>query len=81
MSIRSIFSATLCIIGVCFSYTQNSYAVQVDEQAIVNPGSEWLSYGRDYQEQRFSPLKQLNRENVAELDLAWSFKFSTARGM
>ena len=53
----------------------------VNQQTIANPQSEWLSYGRDYQEQRFSPLTEINRDNIDELDLAWSFKFSTARGM
>ncbi|MFT6711937.1 MAG: quinohemoprotein ethanol dehydrogenase, partial [Arenicella sp.] len=81
MSIRSILSLTLGLCGFAFCCTQTAYAVQVDGRAIANPVSEWLSYGRDYQEQRFSPLKQLDRENVAQLDLAWSFKFSTARGM
>ncbi len=41
---------------------------------------EWLSYGRDYGEQRFSPLDQINAENVGELGLAWSYDFDTARG-
>ncbi|MDX1915922.1 MAG: PQQ-binding-like beta-propeller repeat protein [Methylophilus sp.] len=35
---------------------------------------EWPSYGRDYTNQRFSPLKQINRSNVQQLDLKWSFK-------
>ncbi len=41
---------------------------------------EWLSHGRDYGEQRFSPLTQINAENVSELGLAWSYDFDTARG-
>ena len=52
-----------------------------NESSIIDPGTEWLSYGRTYREQRFSPLDKINRENVDELDLAWSFKFDTARGM
>ncbi len=32
---------------------------------------QWLSYGRDYSEQRFSPLKQINAGNVSQLSLAW----------
>ena len=47
----------------------------------MNPGGEWLSHGRTYREQRFSPLDSVNRDNVDELDLVWSFKFDTARGM
>ena len=53
----------------------------VNQTTIMDPGSEWLSYGRTYREQRFSPLNEINRDNVDELDLAWSFKFDTARGM
>ena len=56
-------------------------ATVVNEASITNPDGEWLSYGRNYKEQRFSPLNKINRDNVDELDLAWSFKFDTARGM
>ena len=41
---------------------------------------EWLSYGRDYGEQRFSPLTAVNAANVAQLGLAWSSDLDTARG-
>ena len=58
-----------------------SQASIVNQETISNPDSEWLSYGRNYKEQRFSPLDKINRDNIDELDLAWSFKFSTARGM
>ena len=34
---------------------------------------EWAAYGRDPGGQRFSPLRQVNRANVAELKLAWTF--------
>ncbi|WP_407672598.1 PQQ-dependent dehydrogenase, methanol/ethanol family [Novosphingobium organovorum] len=42
--------------------------------------SEWLSYGRTYDEQRYSPLDAINRTNVGELGLAWSSDLDTARG-
>ena len=48
--------------------------------AQVNPG-EWASVGRTYDEQRFSPLGQINDRNVAELGLAWYADISTERGM
>jgi alcohol dehydrogenase (cytochrome c)/quinohemoprotein ethanol dehydrogenase len=44
------------------------------------PDSEWLSYGRDLGEQRFSPLTQVSADNVAQLGLAWSADMDTARG-
>lgn len=37
---------------------------------IARPG-DWVSYGRDYSEQRYSPLKQINVDNVKKLGLAW----------
>ncbi|MDC0213895.1 PQQ-dependent dehydrogenase, methanol/ethanol family, partial [Gammaproteobacteria bacterium] len=47
---------------------------QIDDARINNAASEpgnWLAYGRDYEEQRFSPLKQINRETVDRLGLAF----------
>lgn len=35
---------------------------------------EWPSFGRDYSNQRMSPLKQITPENVKNLALAWQFK-------
>ncbi len=34
------------------------------------PG-EWLSYGRDYANRRYSPLTQINRQNVGRLTRIW----------
>jgi len=40
----------------------------------------WLTYGRTYSEQRFSPLKQINEQSVQQLGLAWYFDLDTRRG-
>ena len=44
-------------------------------------GSDWAATGYNYQEQRFSPLAQINASNVAKLGLAWSADLPDARGM
>jgi hypothetical protein len=44
------------------------------------PDAEWLNHGRDYGEQRFSPLTGITDANVGELGLAWYADFDTARG-
>ena len=44
------------------------------------PDAEWLSYGRDSSEQRFSPLTRINDGNVGTLGLAWYADLDTARG-
>ena len=35
---------------------------------------EWPSFGRDFTNQRLSPLTQINQQNVKDLKLAWQFK-------
>lgn len=54
----------------------------IDDARINNADSEpgnWLSHGRTYEEQRFSPLTQINRDNVGELGLAWYRDMGTNR--
>jgi quinohemoprotein ethanol dehydrogenase len=51
-----------------------------DAMIAAAPEGEWLSYGRDYAEQRFSPLTQISDQNVGQLGLAWSADLDTARG-
>ena len=73
-----IFSMSISLVAISSPATNS---VTVNQQALINPGKEWLNYGRTYKEQRYSPLAEINKNNVNELDLAWSFKFDTARGM
>ena len=40
----------------------------------------WMTHGRTYDEQRFSPLDQINAENVSDIGLAWHFDLDTDRG-
>jgi alcohol dehydrogenase (cytochrome c) len=50
---------------------------QVPYQRVVKSDSEpanWLTYGGNYYDQRFSGLKQLTPQNVAGLELAWAYQ-------
>jgi PQQ-dependent dehydrogenase (methanol/ethanol family) len=49
------------------------------ENADSEPGS-WMSHGRTYSEQRYSPLKQIDASNVGRLGLAWFADMDTNRG-
>jgi quinohemoprotein ethanol dehydrogenase len=49
------------------------------EAADREPGN-WMSHGRTYSEQRFSPLASINAENVSGLGLAWTYKLDVDRG-
>jgi PQQ-dependent dehydrogenase (methanol/ethanol family) len=42
--------------------------------AAMKDSADWPSYGRDYTNQRFSPLASLRSANVANLKLAWRYK-------
>jgi PQQ-dependent dehydrogenase (methanol/ethanol family) len=55
----------------------------VDGARIINADSEpgsWLSHGRTYAEQRYSPLNQIDKSNVGTLGLAWFADLDTNRG-
>ncbi|MCZ6618957.1 MAG: PQQ-dependent dehydrogenase, methanol/ethanol family [Gammaproteobacteria bacterium] len=56
----------------------------VDHEQLVNvdntPGS-WLTHGRNYAEDRQSPLTQITPDNVGELGLTWYFDTGTGRGL
>ncbi len=42
--------------------------------------TSWLAHGRTADEQRHSPLAQINAGNVSQLGLAWSFETGQGRG-
>jgi glucose dehydrogenase len=44
----------------------------------IADSKEWPSYGRDYTNQRMSPLTQINTQNAEKLGLAWQFKTGVA---
>jgi glucose dehydrogenase len=46
--------------------------------ADAEPGN-WLTYGRTYDEQRFSPLARINDKNAQKLGLAWFADLDTNR--
>src|SRR5438105_2121812 len=45
----------------------------VTDATLANPDpADWLMMNRTFDEQRFSPLNQINKGNVAQLRMAWS---------
>lgn len=48
--------------------------------AADNAGN-WMSYGRSHDEQRYSPLTQINDRTVQRLGLAWYDDLQTYRGI
>jgi quinohemoprotein ethanol dehydrogenase len=59
-------------------------SANVDAARLTNADKEpgnWMSQGRTYSEQRFSPLDKVNVGNVKDMGLAWSFDLATNRGV
>ncbi len=42
--------------------------------AMIAQATDWPHYGLDYDNQRFSGLRQINRDNVAVLEVGWSIQ-------
>ena len=57
-------------------------SAQVPFQRIVNADKEpgnWLSYSRTLDGHRYSPLNEINTENVSKLKVKWAAQFADAR--
>jgi alcohol dehydrogenase (cytochrome c)/quinohemoprotein ethanol dehydrogenase len=60
------------------SGTQPVTGARIEDTA--GEARNWLSYGRTYSEQRYSPLTKINADNAKRLGLAWFADLETQRG-
>jgi glucose dehydrogenase len=79
-------TAAILLASGCSKAPEDQPSIAADGAAnarLVNAAAEpqnWLTHGGTYAEQRFSPLDQINRENVAGMRLAWFYDLDTNRG-
>jgi quinohemoprotein ethanol dehydrogenase len=82
---KLLFAALLAMFAGCNADRQSGQAsgatsARVDESRIENalqePGN-WFTTGRNFGEDRFSPLKQIHDGNVGELGFAWEYDLRT----
>ncbi len=53
----------------------------LDPASILKPGPDaWPTYNGDYSGKRFSPLRQIDTNNVGTLSLAWAFQTDVVSG-
>lgn len=74
--------AALAFLGI--GGCARSHVTVVDDAALRAADADsanWLTYGRDYSEQRFSSLRQIDEQSVSRLGLAWSYDLATLRGL
>ena len=91
----SLYAILFCGLAACSSevhYQTPNIAAErshagwgnIDAKRIIAADSEpqnWLSHGRDYGEQRYSPLDQISQSNVDRLGLAWETPANSMRGL
>ncbi|MEP7311400.1 MAG: PQQ-dependent dehydrogenase, methanol/ethanol family [Pseudomonadota bacterium] len=59
-------------------------AGKLDLQRLLAADKEpqsWLTSGRDFGKSHYSPLAQINRDNVRDLGFAWEYRTQTNRGL
>lgn len=60
---------------------QAAWSAEIDDARLKSASGhqgDWLLYGRDYGQQRFSPLKQVNAETVGRLVPKWIYQTGSA---
>jgi quinohemoprotein ethanol dehydrogenase len=88
---RTVLCSTVTVLALvlagCAATAQAPIAAAPVAQArtadpLASPAAgEWPSDGRDYTAQRYSPLTQVNQQNVSQLGLAWYADLDTYRGV
>jgi alcohol dehydrogenase (cytochrome c)/quinohemoprotein ethanol dehydrogenase len=81
---RLTLAATVITLAGCAAgVTEAPAPAAVNADRLVAADAEpdqWMSHGRTYDEQRFSPLDQITTANVNDLGLAWFADLDTNRG-
>jgi PQQ-dependent dehydrogenase (methanol/ethanol family) len=75
MLMRTFVVATALAIAAATasSLAQNNDFVPVTREMLLKPSpDDWLMFSRTYDAQRFSPLTQINKQNVGQLRMVWT---------
>ena len=84
MKISTFYSALLIAFLVNFLAISQQKNQNITDQTLRNAtkdSRQWLSYGLNYSEDRFSQLKQISAKNVSKLSLAWVYDLGSERGV
>src|SRR5690606_28741845 len=87
MQSKTVILVTLLLMlatGIVVWNSVQAQVADVDQARMLaadDDGRNWMSWGRTYSEQRFSPLDQIDEDTVSELGLAWYYDLNTFRGV
>ena len=78
-----LFGLSLCLLVSC-KQSSGLSVENISDEILENANAyqgDWLTYGKNYGENRHSELNLINKENVEKLELAWSLNLNTKRGI
>ena len=87
---RLLRLASILLFAGCTHHEQGSaehikdITSKIDDARLIDADktpADWLSYGRNYAEDRYSTLEQVNKDNIKNLGLAWSLIIGTDKGV
>ncbi len=58
--------------------------IKIDDNALLEADKDhkdWITYGLNYSEDRYSELKEINKKNIDKLSLHWAIQLGTKRGI
>jgi quinoprotein glucose dehydrogenase len=73
MTVKKFFPAFLLALFLSPGYSQTVREQKVRETGFLKSG-QWANYGNDPGGMRYSPLRQINTENVKNLKPAWTYR-------
>ena len=72
-----LFTGTFMLISVALAQdSQLAWQSVTSEQLLSPKDSDWINYRRTYDAAGYSPLEQINADNVNDLRLAWSYSMN-----
>ena len=81
---RLIFWLVLIVLTIIgCSRNENPKLGAISSERLLNHSSEpgsWLTTGRDYQQSYYSPLEEINQNNVNSLGFAWQYAIDSTAG-
>src|ERR1700759_586692 len=69
----AVLSAAILAVATPCANAQVADFKPVTEEVLANPDpGDWLMLNRTFDQQRYSPLKQIDKSNVGQLRMVWS---------
>ena len=85
--VATVLAALVMASAACTRQTRATPSEKLDVHAAdsamssaMRDSSQWPSFGRDYSNERYSPLTEVNTGNVANLQLAWTYHTGITKG-